>query len=409
MSAGMIHSYPVTATTFNDTSFWDLDKDLGSGNWESQKVPHLLLRQLILSENVEQILEADLQALATANGLLPLKTYICDGPDRLLAVRASTVSALYQTAIDMSTGEIGVYDLTTGVFLSTNGLIETLTKAAFDAKIAASELIIGKQYIVTGAFTSAVFAYDWDVLCVADSVSTVRPNATIVNAPPIPLPCEYDPIAPLVKVGTVSQGLSITPTIADTWGSISPTEVFPYSFVYVAGGSVSYEIQVSEDASTLILTNARRMSDGVYGTYDPATDTFTANAANVVTFKKTLTAANIIAAGSFDIAELPAVAGAYWNVESVQFDYTFGTVAFDGGARVIIGINTAGTYQYTDGNYILALTNNDMGRFLTAESLSGAVESNIAVNRKAQVTINTPSTVGDGTLVIYGTARLVTL
>jgi len=154
-----------------------------------------------------------------------------------------------------------------------SGLIETIAKAAFDTKITNSELVIGKWYLVTGAFTSTVFAADWDVLCIADSNSTVNLKAFVMNAGQVPVPCEYDPITPTVKVGSV-YNIYITPTVADTWGAVN-NEVLAQSVVTVStGGSEYIELKVSADASVLILTNALNTTTGKYGTYDPATDTF---------------------------------------------------------------------------------------------------------------------------------------
>ena len=122
MSAGMIHSYPVTATEIKDTSFVDLDQDLGSGNWESQKLLGSTFKDIIRKLNIEQKTVSEMQALALANGFIGGKRFIidsADGGDRQLLVMCAygVTNQLYQTAIDMTTGEIGLYNLTDNVFL----------------------------------------------------------------------------------------------------------------------------------------------------------------------------------------------------------------------------------------------------------------------------------------------------
>jgi hypothetical protein len=251
MSAGMIHSYPVTATEIKNTSFLDVDQDLGAGLWESQKVSGLLLKQLMLSENVQQILQADLVTLAGASGLTVNKTYLVDGAvggDRLLRVIAATASSLYQGAFDLTTGETGVY---------------------------------------------------------------------------------------------------------------------------VLGSDTFYPI--------------------------------------VTNFKKTLTAANILAGNYFDIAQLPAVSGAYWRYEQVDIKYTFGTIAFDGGSKIEAIVDGAGAAQFADDATVLAGAASIFGSLLSVGIITASISPSIVSNAKGQIYIDSPSTVGDGTLTIYGTARLVTL
>lgn len=119
MSAGMIHDYPNTASGVNNTSYIDVDQEISSGIWQSQKMLGSVLKALMLSENIEQIHVADLQALATANGLKVLKQYYIDDAasgDRLLVVRAATVSTLFQQAYDLTTGVVGTYVLGTDKF-----------------------------------------------------------------------------------------------------------------------------------------------------------------------------------------------------------------------------------------------------------------------------------------------------
>lgn len=130
MSAGMIHSYPVTATEIKDTSFVDVDQDLGSGNWESQKLLGSTFKDIIRKLNIEQKTVSEMQALALANGFIGGKRFIidsADGGDRKLLVMCAygVTNQLYQTAIDMTTGEISTYDLATDDFINSSGTYTT--------------------------------------------------------------------------------------------------------------------------------------------------------------------------------------------------------------------------------------------------------------------------------------------
>jgi len=410
--AGQINEYTNTASAVNTGSFFDIDQLISTGPnvYQSQKVPAALMKQLMLSENIEQILLADMQTKATNNELVSLKSYLIDGADgggRLIKVIAASgvTNQIYQTAIDVSTGEIGNYNLTDDTFFATNGLIVTISKANFDDLITNSQLVIGQQYIVIGAFTSVVFARDWDILCIADSVNTVKAAAQIVNISP-PIPCEYDPFTPLVKLNdAISNGLIITPTVADTWASITPYEVFGQTPLTVLTGGGDYiEISTSDDPTVLLLTNARLMGTGVYGTYDPATDTFTPNS-TIVSFKITLTDTQIKAGGYFDIDEMPSVSGAYWQFCECFAVLSGQTTPYDGVAPTLfLLIDGAGDTQISDLNDILASGNGDGSTYLTIEQTFNTLKVG-----KGQVKIKTGSTNGDGVLTVYGTARLVTL
>jgi len=113
-----------TASGINDTSYVDIDQEISSGVWQSQKMLGSVLKALMLSENIEQISYANLVTKAAANGLKLLKQYYIDDAasgDRLLVVRAATVSSLFQQAIDLATGEVGTYDLGTDTFIGGAG------------------------------------------------------------------------------------------------------------------------------------------------------------------------------------------------------------------------------------------------------------------------------------------------
>jgi len=46
---------------------------------------------------------------------------------------------------------------------------------------------------------------------------------------------------------------------------------------------------------------------------------------------------------------------------------------------------------------------------LPDEIITATVSDNCKINAKGQIYLNSPSTVGDGTLTVYGTARLITI
>ena len=123
-----INQYPVTASEMKDLSFLDIDQYVSAGVYQSQKVPVSLVKAYMLSENIEQILLADMQALALAGDLVSLKNYLIDDGSTLYLVMAAggVGNQIYQYAIDVTTGLFGTFDLVSGVFTPVAGGSQTL-------------------------------------------------------------------------------------------------------------------------------------------------------------------------------------------------------------------------------------------------------------------------------------------
>jgi hypothetical protein len=113
-----INQYAVTASEMKDLSFLDIDQYVSAGVYQSQKVPVSLVKAYMLSENIEQILLADMQALALAGDLVSLKNYLIDDGSTLYLVMAAggVGNQIYQYAIDVTSGLFGTFDLVSGVF-----------------------------------------------------------------------------------------------------------------------------------------------------------------------------------------------------------------------------------------------------------------------------------------------------
>lgn len=126
------------------------------------------------------------------------------------------------------------------------------------------------------------------------------------------------------------------------------------------------------------------------------------------TFRLSLNAAQTLAGGTFDLIELPAPGVGYaWQVTSGAVSYTFVSIANDG-FYTTIRSNTASTTktQFEDLGVIAGATTSS---FITlAATAPTNANSNIVENDKMVVDI-TASISGNGTAIIYGTARLITL
>lgn len=127
-----------------------------------------------------------------------------------------------------------------------------------------------------------------------------------------------------------------------------------------------------------------------------------------ISFKKTLSAANIITGGSYDISELPAPGVGYaWEILSCSGRVQGQTIAYDGSANVKIINSTGGAKEQwvdgTGGNFT------SLGNIFCLFLQQSSNYDNVYENDKMQINLDQPSTVGNGTITVYGTARLITL
>ena len=209
-----INQYAVTASEMKDLSFLDIDQYVSAGVYQSQKVPVSLVKAYMLSENIEQILLADMQALALAGDLVSLKNYIIDdGSSLYLTMAAGGVgNQIYQYAIDVTTGLFGTFDLVSGVFTQTSGntLILEISAAALDSLQSASTLSLTTIYIVTDA--------PYKVALQAEAVNKIGANGTIIDLT-YSGSVYYDLATNTIVNGTMSD------IDGNTWNGCLPTDV----------------------------------------------------------------------------------------------------------------------------------------------------------------------------------------
>jgi len=127
----------------------------------------------------------------------------------------------------------------------------------------------------------------------------------------------------------------------------------------------------------------------------------------IVDFKMSLTDTDILTGGSFPINECPTLPAGYaWEIVSCSARLVGATTVYDGAPIVIVKADTSSKGQYTDNGIICSMGGDDFVFISRAtENESGTVVE----SDKMVVNISASSTVGDGTLTIYGTARVITL
>jgi hypothetical protein len=144
------------------------------------------------------------------------------------------------------------------------------------------------------------------------------------------------------------------------------------------------------------------------GEFADLIDTLGAWIGTYVPFKLELTTANLLAGGDFDITELPAPgAGFAWKVIDCEMEYTFNSVAFD---NLDISVQSeSGRSQFSIlAAQTSAYSGNHFGNLVMQNPLDDGDQTIVVENEKMIAQLST-STVGNGSIIIYGMARKITL
>jgi hypothetical protein len=141
------------------------------------------------------------------------------------------------------------------------------------------------------------------------------------------------------------------------------------------------------------------------GNYDLENDVFYDT--GLIIFKLELSASDILGGTTFDISQCPAPGAGYaWVIVECSVKLNFDSTEFDGTSPIFLG-PVSSPYQFVSLD-ILVSNFSSWSACVTATG-SGSVTNlnNVVENEKLVVFISPSPTVGDGNLVIYGSARLI--
>lgn len=132
----------------------------------------------------------------------------------------------------------------------------------------------------------------------------------------------------------------------------------------------------------------------------------------LVPFRQTISALQAATLNSvpIDIADLPAAGVGYaWEIISYTVKYVVGATEYDFGLIYLLA-ETALAYQadYDYGSVIGGAGTIISRGDITGASVSGN-KSTVIENKKMQIQSDADPTTGDGTFVVYGTARKITI
>ena len=94
--------------------------------------------------------------------------------------------------------------------------------------------------------------------------------------------------------------------------------------------------------------------------------------------------------------------------QNAQAQLSGSTTPYDGGSKVVIITDTAGTFQFSDVDTSLLAGSDSIGGLVSAMILNQVYTYDIYIpNKKLQVNLNETSAAGDGNLTVFGTAVLI--
>jgi hypothetical protein len=297
----------------------------------------------------------------------------------------------------------------------------TLSKVAFDALVASNGLRTGYWYVVTGAYTDGLWSYVWDMLgiCISNnSLDYARTFWRSTTAGTQWLRGAFDYATDTLIFAEVDyESMTIDTTQAAAYDGTGTTAfkggieiVVITNDIY--GNAQRYFCKTNSDG-TAILNTGSLDSAYVSGITSPINHVLLfANDVAVpvddVNFKVELTDADLLAGGAFSIDQCPTIpiAGGYWIVQDAALLYTYNSSAYD---NLDFWIETNGSPNAPQ-MWIQAVVMTSMttdANVLFLKRSAQADEKSVEQTRGLQVRINTPSNVGDGSAVIFGTARFI--
>jgi hypothetical protein len=129
----------------------------------------------------------------------------------------------------------------------------------------------------------------------------------------------------------------------------------------------------------------------------------------IVPFKQAVTNAEILAETTVDIADLPTCPEGYaWRVIDAGLSFTPGLTAFDGGGRVKIAPRGSTSSQWVIAGAVFTTLDQI---FITANTavIADATDGSNIIDGAGMAIFPEGMEDGDGDLIIYGSARLITL
>lgn len=225
---------------------------------------------------------ADLITLRDAAGLATNQRFIITDATlpglMVMAIGASTLATTAISYFDSGTASFGTYDLDTDTFIPyAPSTYLTLSKASFDTLVGASELIAGTWYYVTSAYTSSLYAADWNLLVLADSTNTIQYKLVFAEVGANNLAQGYVDNTNLASGFTftlVEQPQILWFTTAQAAG-YTPGAFAPATPVYLSIGGGTYLTSIWADGSAVRYDNVINIESGIQGNFDPTFTTFT--------------------------------------------------------------------------------------------------------------------------------------
>jgi len=310
----------------------------------------------------------------------------------------------YHSYYDPANKRIVLTNLTTlaVTYIGGDGYV-TISLATWTALVAASGLVPGTFYRVTAAYTSALFATDFDIEVLATSANTVAENCIIFNLG-ASLNNGFTPSDgsfSYARIAGTSLDFTITGTLI-TANNASPINFQPGSWVYINDSS-SYKLKANVGSDGVISVENVLCIDpaspqyNLIGIYDVATDVLIPQ--TIRTQRIVVPTGDIQAGTAIPIPQLPAISGSYWNATNVIVALTAGATPYT--TTLFIQANGA-----TNDQWRYALTSATSEKVLIADRRTNG--DCFPDNAGMEIQFSGSDFSGDGQAIVWVTAELLT-
>jgi len=279
----------------------------------------------------------------------------------------------------------------------------TISLATWTALVAASGLVPGTFYRVTAAYTSVLFATDFDIEVLATSANTVAENCIIYNGgPPDDGFTSTDGAFTFAKIASTNFNGSYIAGAAITANNASPINFQPGSWVYINDSS-SYKLKANVGSDGVISVENVLCIDpaspqyNLVGIYDVATDVLIPQ--TIRTQRIAISTGDIQAGTAIALSQFPAIAGYYWNATNVIVALTAGSTPYT--TTLFIQANGATNDQW---RYALTSATNEKVLITDRRTNGDCFPDNVGM----EIQFSGSDFSGDGQAIVWVTAELLT-
>lgn len=285
-----------------------------------------------------------------------------------------------------------------------NKPIISVNNSTWNSLVTSNQLRVGYAYLVDTGYNDPIWSYSWTALVIAASGNTIHPISWAISQGFVNEFVKINTVADFNSwqfLETCGQNMTLSAAQASAYNIAANSTIAGNTRVFVSITDYLGNTREVETTTNLagdgIITQGS--SQGVFYAMNFASDL--AVPMTPITVKKSLTSANLLAGGDFQL--LPRVNNYFWTVNNAQFFYTFDSSAYTGlGLKVRVDSATR-EIMISKTTFNLSTTDST-GQFEFVTDI--ADETQYVTNDELMLEV-VAGTGGDGTMDVYVTAMLV--